>query len=424
MSSLKKYPIIIISILILSTYFVDVYEDLFSKRSEFVRIEYSPVSEDFMKTTYPIGNQRKPIFSNLDGTEVYKRAKFMEFFPFKYYSDLVKWGTFPEKLASFENNGSVIMSSKQYSYIRQKYVDQKDVGLFPLFESASKFSSLEMPEDFFRFNSRIEFIVTQTNKINEEKSELFTKALLDKNVQFPIKRSFGKATTRKPFDEGYFILDAKNELYHFKMIKSKPFVKKIKTNGINIKYIAMDENSRREYFGLVLSENNKVYLLMHEDYEFLELPIDGYNYKNQNFLMITDPLYRHISIEGYDERTDTQVIKNYVTNLDYEVIAKNIYEYPIIKDTLYETTKELLFPFELIITKDGSSSYYIKLDHFNKKAFLLNLLLVIAYLAYIKMSKRKIKEHLINSMLLLSSGIYAIISIFIFARIFYFRKKI
>ena len=60
----------------------------------------------------------------------------------------------------------------------------------------------------------MEFIVARTNKINEEKSQLFTEALTAEGFIFPADIIAGLPTTRKSHDEGYFITDSEGTLFH------------------------------------------------------------------------------------------------------------------------------------------------------------------------------------------------------------------
>lgn len=422
MNSLKKYPIIIITILVLSNFLPYFYDMALSKRGDYVKVGFSPVTETFIKTTYPAGASRKAIYSTMNDKTTFTREKFEEFFPFTYFSDLIRWGTFPEKLASFENNTSVIMSSKQRLYFIHRLIAKKEVGLYPLFESQSKFSGLELPEEFFRFNNKMEFINTTTNKIEPKQTKLFTKALKEKGFSFPMKKIFGQPVTRKPFDEGYFIVDNNNKFFHLKKQEGQPFIKEIKTNGIDIKYMLVDENSRMEFYGLVLGENKRTYLLMYDDYEFVELPIDNFDYTTDRLYVSTNPLYRYIDVDSNLE--DKEVTTNYVTNLDYELVAKNSLEFPYEKESFFKKLEESIFPFQFYFSKKGSYFYYPKISNINEKAFIFNLLIVLLYLVYIKYSSRRISEHIINSILILSAGIYALIAIFTFARLLYFRKKI
>lgn len=421
MNSLKKYPIIIITILLLSNFLPHFYNMAFSKRGEFSRVEFSPVTESFIKTTYPPGASRKVIYSTLDGEKTFTREEFEALFPFTYFSDLIRWGKFPEKLASFENNTSIIMSSRQRLYLIHKLMTKKDVGLYPLFESQSKFSGLELPKEFFRFNNKnhkMEFINTRTNKIDLKQTELFTNSLKQKSFAFPIQKIFGNTNAMKPFDEGYFVIDKNNKLFHIKKQEDKPFIKEIQTNNLEIEYMLIDENSRKEFYGLVLGKNKKVYLLMYDDYEFVNLPIEDFDYTTDRLYLSTNPLYRYIDVDSNFKTT------NYVTDLDYELLTKNISKNTYKDESIFKQIEEFIFPFEFYFSKQGSSFYYAKMSSISQKAIIFNLLIVLLYLAFIKLSSRKISEHLINSILILSGGLYAILAIFTFSQLFYFRKKI
>lgn len=424
MNSIKKYPIIILSILILSNFLPKTYMDIFSKRTSEVNIEYSPVLEKFIKKTNKAGAKRETIYSSIDDKKIYTQEKFQELLPFTYYFNLIKWGTFPDKFEGFKNNTHLIMKSKQFLAIFKSSVDSKRIPLYPLFETQSKFIGLKVPNDVFRFKEQMEFIDVATNKINKEKTKIFTKALVDKGFTFPALKIFGNPTTMKSFDAGYFVKDKNKKLFQIKMQKSLPFVKEIPTKGIDFKAIGIRENKRKEFYGLALSEDNKVYLFMHDDYEFIELPIKHFDYKNESLVFSTDPLYRYIKISKKDEKTNTKTLRFYVTNLDYELVDENIFTYKYSKREIYEFMKKTLFSFSLEIKKAGEYSYYPVLNKFNIYAFIFNIILVIGFLIYIIKTKRKISEHLINLSLVLFAGIYTLISIFAFDRLFYFRKKL
>lgn len=423
MNFINKYLIIIITVFILAIFLPSTYEKMFSKRGEFVRISYSPVKEDFVKIVYPTGSNRSPKYSNIDSSEEYTREDYEVLLPFQFYSDLTRWGTFPKKFASFEKNSSIIRSSQQFAFVRQNDVNKKSVGLYPLIESASKFSSLELPNELFRLNNGIEFINILKNEINQEKSDLFTEEFKKHNISFPIKNIYGNQTIRKPFDEGYFLVDNKDELFHFKMIEGKAYIKQIELNGIKVKYMSLTENQRVEFYGLLLGENKKLYLLMYEDYEILALPIKEYDYRTSSFSLSTDPLYRHITIEQKNYKTEEQIIKTYITDLDYELIDENIYKTSFKNNKTYENIQNILFPFNISMTNSESHSYYPSINDISLLSYSLNIIFLILYFLFIKKTKRQVKEHLTNSILILFLGTYALIAISAFSKVLYTKEK-
>ena len=123
-----------------------------------------------------------------------------------------------------------------------------NIGLYPLFESESDRVNLELPPDFFRINNSIEFITASTNDINLEKSKLFNQVFINKGFSFPAKIIAGIPTTRKSIDEGYFIVDNTNKLFHLKMTKGQPYFEYIQTpdniviTSYSIHYTKLYEN--------------------------------------------------------------------------------------------------------------------------------------------------------------------------------------
>lgn len=424
MSSLKKYPIIILAILILANFLPKAYEDIFSQRSESIELNYSAVSESFLKTISPKDSNKETIYSSLDGKSFYTNEQYQEFFPFDYYFNLIKWDKFPKKLQEFQNNTKIIMASKQFAHLGANAVDSKIVNLLPLFETQSKFFGLKFPDDIFRFTSRMEFINIQDNKVNEEKTTLFTNALKQKGFIFPALKIFGNPTTMKSFDAGYFVLDSKKDLFQIKMQKQKPFIKHIKTPNINIKHITIREHKRQEFYGLALSEDQKVYLFMQDDYEFVQLPIEKFDYKKQTITLTTDPLHRHIKVRQIDKNKHEKSLKVYVTNLDYELIAKEDLKFKYNSGNFYEYSRKLLFPFELNIVKTGDYSYFPQLTNFKLWGFYLNIFLLLVYILYLKKQKRSIKEHGVNSVFILFAGVYSLLCIYAFDNLIKPRRRL
>ena len=85
---------------------------------------------------------------------------------------------------------SIARASSFYRYT-PKRLDAPAPTLWPLLESQSGKVNLAMPEDYFRIEKRMEFIVARTNEINEEKSRLFTEALTAEGFIFPANTEIG-----------------------------------------------------------------------------------------------------------------------------------------------------------------------------------------------------------------------------------------
>lgn len=423
MSFLKIYPIIILGVLLLANILPKHYEHMFSKRVTTAEIAFSPVKEEFIKVERLAGKERKKVRSTLDGKETFTEEEYQALFPFIYYSNLLGWDKFPKKFEMYKDNISIITNSSQWAFMHKPSVNDKPVGLYPLFESASKFNDLVLPDAFFRLKNSIEFINSETNKVDSKQSNLFKEALLKKGLHFPIQKAFGNPSTMKPFDEGYFLIDATKQLFHMKQKQGMPVIQKIDTKGIDIKYISIVEDKRKEFYGLVLDQQDSLYLLMYDDYELVKIPVAPLDGINSTLVLKTNPMYRYFTFYGLDEEKGANVISLYVTDLDYELVDQNIYEYPNSVEGIYKTAKSILFPFILELTKDDSYKYSLEIKSFSLNGFLFNLVMVLFYFIYIRLSRRALKVNVVNVILISIGGVYSLISIFAFHSLTRFSRK-
>ena len=415
MRSLRIYPIILVGILLLAIFLPNLYKDIFAKRINTSKVYYSPVDKDFIKMTTVKGKERKVIYSNLDGSEEFTQDEYKAKLPFIFYNDLVKIDKFPKEFMAYAQNPRVIRLEKSYLKVKPSMITSKVVNLTPLFESKPKYSSLKLPDDLFRLDENgISFIKSDSNTVDEKKSKLYSNKLLELGAVFPLKDAYGTPTTRKPFDEGYFITDSKSQLFHVKQVENQAVINKVETNGINIKFVLNKEDARKEYYGLIVDDKSNIYLLMYDDYELLKLPIKDFDYKTQNFRMFTNPISRIITIEYKDYETQEQVIKSYVTNLDYEIQKENVHKYSLKQSDIYETVKATIFPYKIYLVngEEGYISYDIR--DISMKSFVIYFILALLYLLFVKISKRELSSHIIPAILIALTGIYAIVVLILF----------
>ena len=186
-----------------------------------------------------------------------------------------------------------------------------------MFESKSGRVRLEVPDDYFRIANRCEFVNCETNSINQDKSNLFTAAFSKENFNFPATRIAGNPTNKKPFDEGYFVVDSKNKLYHIKMIKGKPFCKFTNNpESLKIAYLKIGEMSLREFYGFLYTKQGDVFLISYDNYKLIKLPLDNFDMQKESFSIIGDQFYRTISL------TSAKRVRTIVTDRNYNVIDR------------------------------------------------------------------------------------------------------
>ncbi|MDR2104673.1 MAG: DUF4857 domain-containing protein, partial [Deferribacteraceae bacterium] len=282
------------------------------------------------------------------------------------------------------------------------------VQLFPLFESESGFTSLEFPQELFSIKERMEFINAAENRIDEEKSALFTQALLEADFAFPSKNTAGNTNPRKPYDFGYFALDSKDEIYHIYQAKSLPVVKNtgIKLSDNGAVFIIVRENPNIPYYGL-LCYNGEVYQILKDGYKLLKLNLNSYNPYRQGFIFMLDPM--HIIVKTSDEAGESIN----VATLEGELVKEHYtaYERSIYAAAVYDA----VFPF---ILKNNPYKYgeyiYFSLSAKYRIAFIVCAVLAVFYAVfYKKRVGRFTAGFAMEELLIILGGVYAVSAIFL-----------
>ncbi|MDZ7635928.1 MAG: DUF4857 domain-containing protein [Bacteroidales bacterium] len=219
--------------------------------------------------------------------------------PFMFYRQLMADGTMPDTIKGvLMETPSIARASSFYRYT-PKRTDAPSPTLWPMLESQSGKVNLAMPEDYFRIEKRMEFIVARTNRVNEEKSSLFTEALTAEGFTFPAKIIAGLPTTRKSCDEGYFITDAAGSLFHVKMVEGEPYVVRIETpEEFDIVYIEAVDLRSKEYYCYVFTRNQGIFVVMDEVYDLQRLPVDGFDPSVHTFRLSADLFNKCFTIMG------------------------------------------------------------------------------------------------------------------------------
>jgi hypothetical protein len=300
----------------------------------------------------------------------------------------------------------VIALNNLFLRIMPADIGMPQIPLFPLFESRSGRVRLEMPETFFRITDRMEFIDAGTNAVQEDPSRMFTDTLRARGFQFPAKQIAGNPTTRKGFDEGYFVVDAADNVFHLKMVRGKPFC--VKT-GIpaspRILQMFIAETSLREYYGFIIGEDNSVSLISYDNYRLIRLPIERYDHRTCALFFGGDLFFRTITVQE-DGRLETVV-----TDRSYAVKDTYTETWPTRKDATVGAVAAALFPFALHLEDDDSAfvDFYCAMGGLHALWVLLASVLIL--LVSIRLRKQSYKEHAADIVLVAVSGIFGLLAV-------------
>ena len=282
---------------------------------------YSPLVNDFIYND--IDQDNKLHRYGTDGHE-YTEAETDSLLPFFYMRQLVADGRWSDTILGRAVSPQEVKAASMIERINPRDVNSRPAALYPLLESMPKRVELDMPNDVFRITTEgIEFIVMETNQINESKSQRYTKALLDKGFKFPARQVSGNPTTRKAYDEGYLLLDANNQLFQLKRCAGRPFVKAFDIpEGIILTHIFEIEPAGRQLRGFATDADQHFYVLT-PDYKLAQVEIDHFDPTSERLMIIGNLLDWTLSVT-----TDDGVHYYALSADDYHLLRRYDVTYP------------------------------------------------------------------------------------------------
>ncbi len=414
MVKLSRYFLIIIAIIGFATAIPKLYWMTFAKpiRSPFVM--WSCVNNDFMITRSGGGIKRTSRNLEKEGKTL-TRNEYEQKLPFLFVRQLLMNGTMPDSIKGEEIDMHDITASRSTFRVRPKDIHAPQPTLFPLFESQSGRANLTMPKDFFRITWRMEFIDAETNSIDEEKSRMFSAVLYKRGFEFPAKSIDGLPTTRKSCDEGYLITDSKNQLFHVKMIKAKPFVEKVNLpENLKFKTIKCVDFKNKHYYAYLFSTDNELYILTQYDYQLVKFPVENINPDLTEIRIYSDLLNFNIISTG------NGFMKSDVLDRNYKFIDHYTESWPVKDERIEGKIAQFIFPAEIAITDRNSK--FIKFNLNPNKSFswvILSVILLIVQFYILTRRNEKLKKHIIDLVIIAITGIFGFIAVNFFPNKFF-----
>jgi hypothetical protein len=347
----SRYAIILIIVVAAEVHLPQFYWKILGKRLPVARIYYSPITDDFVGLH---SSEDGVIYADRAGNQM-DRRDFEILLPFYNYRDLDAWGVLPDSVKGIPMDHTYLRLSTQNFRFAPFDLNSPMLDLYPLLESKSDYTRLEMPAELFRIKDRMEFITAATNTINDSLTQLFTRTLQDSGFIFPAREIAGLPSTRKPFDEGYFIIDATHHVFHLKKEQGQPVLRRTPiATDVGIRKMFIAENVRREFYGFLVTWSNQIFLISYDNYHLIPLPLEQYNPNQMRLYFLADPLYRTMQYQNGDTLYCT------VTNPNYQII--DTYKEPMLtrSKTKAGQIEKLLFPF--VLSTDRSNTTYVHLD--------------------------------------------------------------
>lgn len=332
---------------------------------------YSTVLHDFACLDY---DSEKGISYTDRSGNIYTDRQFDSILPLFYFRQLASDGRLPDSLNGVEITPQKIRIGNFMFRLSASEVNVRKAPLYPLLESMSGRVDLKMPDDVCRFTEDgIEFIDMSANAVKQEKSELFTSLMKKKGFEFPLSCIGGNPTTRKDFDNGYFLTDAKHQLFHLKQVCGRPFFRSVALpDSVEIKYIIVREFAARKFHALLVDTSNRLWVLGMPDYTLHLLPVGEYDPRKHDIEIIGDMFNWTVSLSRSDK---------------VEIFALDASDYSFVDSLQYLSHESMaqrlgryIFPFEIKFTSYNDQYTYPRITDFSVKACCLVALLMIIVL--------------------------------------------
>lgn len=347
MVKVSRYILIVLGIVVASYAVPKLYWTIFEKVPVSPSVFYSCTLNDFII----VGSSKAGPGERIDGNgKTYTNAEYEKNMPLMFFRQLMVDGSMPDSINGVKLEPMVINKANSFFRYTPKKIFSPVPTLYPMFESESGKVNLAMPEDFFRISGRMEFIIAKTNKTDEAKSELFTNALKEKGFVFPAGIIAGIPTTRKSKDEGYFVTDSNQGLFHIKMIKGQPYIARIDIpKDLGIVYIECVDLRNSEFYCYVFTENKGIYVVMDEVYDLQRFPVENFDPYRHSARINCDLFNKCITVSGENWIRATAIDDMYEVVDTYEELWPGKYERA--EGKVFAS----LFPFEISLKTEDSA---------------------------------------------------------------------
>lgn len=400
MKTAYKVFLIALSILILSWFLPWLYSLVFPAGVSDPFVAYSPVTDSFIISEPGGGDIYAVDAAGRRMAPDYTKEERDSLLPHIYYTQLVAQERLPDtidgksvSIPGFKHSQWVFSSSP-------RDLNKVPAKVYMMMESMPARIDLEDPDEVFRLDGQVEFIDIRTNTVNPARSRRFTDIFRQRGFEYPVKTLHANVTTRKPYDEGYLMADNKGDIFHVKMQAGRPYMVRVnKPDSVIAEHLFILENVDTRPLGLVTDTAHNLYVLEHEGYRLVPLPVGKVNPETDRISIVKNLFNWVVKIGTPDSSrwvaldTDT-----YARLASYTVV------YP---ETVAGVIAGYLFPFELSFTAVTDCLAYPRIEFFLWHFIWLNILLALMIIAvYRRRSRRKV---IVAAAVTLVFGIFAFI---------------
>lgn len=252
-------------------------------------IFYSPLLNTFVYQ-HNLGGHR----FRYGSTETdFTRQDYEAALPFIFWRDLDIVGKLP-----IDINGRLFSADDIREYrlsipYHPRDLHPSPIALYPFFNPSSRRGMLPFPnqaivpsgEGFIVYNGD-----DDSTAVDHELTTQINTALAEAGVAPPVVRIWGRTTSMKPFDWGYFIKDWQGNIFNLRRMDDRVTVTPLVTNR-DIVHMQMAENRQMELYGFAITADNALFMIRYPDFKLIPLMLDGFDRTRMRFQLLGDPLH-------------------------------------------------------------------------------------------------------------------------------------
>lgn len=345
----------------------------------------------------------KDSFSDTKGNR-YPRTQYDSIIPMLNFRQLMMDGKLPDTIEGQPIDPKMIRMKQVIFRYYPSLLNAPQPQMGVLLEAMPKRLNLTLPGDYFRMGDEMTFIDAETNKVDVQKSARFTEAMKRKGFTFPVKNYWGNPTTRKAYEEGYFCLDSKGELFHVKMVNGRPFVKNTEiSKQMEISWFSMMEVPDKRFYGFVFGKNGETGIIESDGggYRLVKMQIPPFDITKDDLTVMGNMLYWTVRV------TNEEGMNCYALHSDN--LEKVSQFHMDEKTTLWDEISPWLFITTLSFENENSAYVSFYFTDLSYKALILNIFIALLFMMLWK--KETMYRRRLMALYLIPTGLIGILSL-------------